>query len=286
MAATNLKSDHANPTQHHQHDSFLSTKTKHTDESSIMSASQTALQIPEILEQILLEMNTTDVLCNAMRVSHTWRNGIVSSIKIQQALFFVPVQAGPYDYDYSPLEYKESEPDWVDLHGNRISQKAIFFNEITFQLLNHQDYYDFIPRQYPPQDPRKEAQAFLDPTASWRRMLMTQPPIFSFGGEEETLPGEPHPGPSWEAYATADVPGLMVEDAMDVALWPRFGPVWREADVWLETLGKERPLREIWREIAPQMAGWRARRGELQREVVSGGTREDSVVEAEAEGVW
>ena len=59
-----------------------------------MASVQKALETPELLELILLELPMKDLLLNAQRVCRRWKANIDGSIKLQRALFFTPETAG------------------------------------------------------------------------------------------------------------------------------------------------------------------------------------------------
>ena len=60
-------------------------------------AREKALQTPELLEHILFQLPTKDLLL-AQRVCKFWQANIKASKKIQQALFFRPADGGPVEY--------------------------------------------------------------------------------------------------------------------------------------------------------------------------------------------
>ncbi|KAF9883258.1 hypothetical protein FE257_003814 [Aspergillus nanangensis] len=133
--------------------------------SADSTASSRVLATPEILEMILLELDLRTLLTAAQRVSHTWVRIIKGSPSLQKALF------------YQSTQTKTTTPD------------AIFYNPLLM---------DAFPSVFPPSmlPPRGSASTFsfgrlkmfrtpekMDPflrqEASWRRMLVQQPPAQS-----------------------------------------------------------------------------------------------------------
>jgi hypothetical protein len=120
---------------------------------------ETAFTVPEILEQILLRLDMRTLLTSAQRVCVRWRNMIAESLIIQQALFFKPVQNAS-----SAFPFKTPNPLLAELF-------APWFISGRTHALSPQD----MPMAA---DGRNKA-AFLRGDASWQRMLVRQPPVFS-----------------------------------------------------------------------------------------------------------
>lgn len=125
---------------------------------SSISSQDEALSIPEILEAILLRLDIRALLTDLQLVCHRWTNVIRASPCIQQALFFMPRQK--VERTLNPL-LAEAFPSFFPIHGPS-SNDALF----TFSTL------DMITSHKKGAYARKEA--------SWRRMLVQQPPISEF----------------------------------------------------------------------------------------------------------
>ncbi|KAL4950224.1 hypothetical protein BDW69DRAFT_187563 [Aspergillus filifer] len=161
------------------------------------TATERALCLPEILELILLKMNMTDLLVAAQRVNSYWLATIRNSPRLQQALFFEPVSspANPQElYNLpdsmsrggSPIPEPYCTRLWVSI--NPLLRKH--FGRMFFNLTNVREFYHWeyfmqqiaLPRQL---DLRRGSideackarwRAYTRREASWRRMLVTQPP--------------------------------------------------------------------------------------------------------------
>ncbi|KAI9927502.1 hypothetical protein ASPWEDRAFT_175982 [Aspergillus wentii DTO 134E9] len=106
------------------------------------------LAIPELIELILLNLDTRTLLTSAQRVCHQWHKIIANSKPLQQALFF------------EPTEEEHDKPN----------QKRIrnpFIEKIWPQLFTQLGAFN---------QKKDEGNKYLRESASWRRMLIQQPP--------------------------------------------------------------------------------------------------------------
>ncbi|KAJ5381092.1 uncharacterized protein N7496_003520 [Penicillium cataractarum] len=125
-------------------------------------ASTRALALPEIITSIMHQMDMR-TLITAQRVCQTWNNLIKSSRSLQQALFFLP------DDTLDPTKPRiynnllaEIFPSFFP-HITSTSTEQTTLTSITF-VSNH-----------------KPLKKYLQPEASWRQMLTTNPPIRTIG---------------------------------------------------------------------------------------------------------
>ena len=120
-----------------------------------------ALGTTEILEEILLQLDMRSLLTSAQLVNRSWRQLIQKSPEIQRALFFKPQkdQRGDSEPILNPLLVK-SFPSVFPKDG---STSSIF----SFKSL------DMV------KSPEKLA-AYTRKEASWRSMLVQQPPVSDF----------------------------------------------------------------------------------------------------------
>ncbi|KAI2718425.1 hypothetical protein CBS147311_5701 [Penicillium roqueforti] len=146
------------------------------------SAQTHALSIPEIFELILLNLDTRPLLTKATRICHAWTNFIDSSPPIQWALFFRPLdnalkkpktqnpllaetfpsifhQSGPSNG--KTIKMKDTDTNTTNEPCTSTSTSNLTFT--TFDMVKH-------PRKW---------DAFIRPEASWRRMLVQQPPVYT-----------------------------------------------------------------------------------------------------------
>ncbi|KAK3717980.1 hypothetical protein LTR37_005406 [Vermiconidia calcicola] len=131
-------------------------------DNSAMTAPAAVFETVELLEAILYKLPVKDLLF-AQHVAKLWRDIIKNSNKLQQALFLVPVN-GLYRAYRNPL----LKPLFDILKANGMNG---FYTATSDPLLSTLEL------------------AWFEPTASWRSMLLTQPPTsfeFEIG---ESVPG-------------------------------------------------------------------------------------------------
>lgn len=140
-------------------------------------ASSKVFAIPELLEKILMDLGIRELLVNAQRVDKTWHATIKGSKKLQQALFLEPI---PLETIHGTRRWsvKESEgtlylstnalESGIDVLKKNMLKASIVVNPLTWYMPHNVDCYEPLPtRQI----------AKCAPNASWRRMLLTQPPV-------------------------------------------------------------------------------------------------------------
>lgn len=118
------------------------------------NAQSKCLSTPEILESILLQVDPYSLLTAAQQTCRTWGGIIHESPSLQKALFFTP--------DEHPK--KVQNPLLVQRFPS-------FFGKTKWSLLPSLDMI---------KKPGKLG-AYVRPEASWRRMLVQQPPISVVG---------------------------------------------------------------------------------------------------------
>ncbi|KAJ5389690.1 uncharacterized protein N7496_000758 [Penicillium cataractarum] len=117
------------------------------------------LTTPEILEMILLHTDMRTLLTSAQRVCRDWLNLIAKSPSIQKALFFTPIKDsewGTKEKTINPLLAESFPPIFPPKDGSR----------------SHK--FDFSDLKWT-QDPSSMTR-FIRKDASWRKMLVQQPP--------------------------------------------------------------------------------------------------------------
>lgn len=131
--------------------------------------------LPEMLEAILLNLDMHTLLMSA-RVCYTWNDLIKNSRKIQQALFYIPVDP------LAPGQRSVKNPLVV---------KKIWFDFIRRRIAACTRPAGFIcMRQMPPVTEELE-RVYSRPEASWRRMLLQQPPnstLYFWNPEDPNIP--------------------------------------------------------------------------------------------------
>jgi hypothetical protein len=130
------------------------------------SSTHTAFGISEILEMILLNLDMRTLLC-IQRTCRPWLNMIRGSSPIQKALYFIPIEnstgqekvQNPLLAETFPALFRLTDPD------------------------NPEDDYEYDAPTLATFDMMKSPSklvVYLRPEASWRRMLLQQPPMCNF----------------------------------------------------------------------------------------------------------
>jgi hypothetical protein len=129
----------------------------------MLSAQDRALLMPEVLEIILLQLPLKDLLINAQRVNQFFHNVIASSRYLQQALFFRPIRdASVTKVRTNPLLRKKFPPWFED---KQLMPRA-------FALADHKHFW-----RLDWNGSKERAEAYARREASWRHMLVAQPPV-------------------------------------------------------------------------------------------------------------
>ncbi|KAM3414756.1 hypothetical protein BST61_g9909 [Cercospora zeina] len=116
----------------------------------------------ELAEAIFLELSPQELLVSVQRVCSKWRDVVTASIPIQQVLFFRPIGIqGPLHFVNVPGE--QYGGNWISSQGSRC----------PFQMYEHPLVAPLLLHEQQP------SRAIDRPEASWRRQLLTQPPIRS-----------------------------------------------------------------------------------------------------------
>ncbi len=127
------------------------------------TARDRALLMPEVLEIILLKLPLQNLLVNAQRVNRLFHDLIASSGPLQQALFFRPTQnISPGHSHINPLLQKKFPPWFEDK----------WLMPRTFRLSDHKHFWRLDWKSS-----EQRAEAYARKEASWRRMLVAQPPV-------------------------------------------------------------------------------------------------------------
>ncbi|KAI2629476.1 hypothetical protein GGS21DRAFT_526363 [Xylaria nigripes] len=139
-------------------------------------ARDSVLLTAELLEEILLHLDMRSLFI-VQRVSRQWRDLIATSPKIQRALFLRPAVPSSDPPIRNPL-LAQVFPSWF-------STRAEAENHPRTHICSED--VEIVPISNEFRNP-----AFKHPDASWRRMLVCQPPALSLGRWDELLgPAEP-----------------------------------------------------------------------------------------------
>ncbi|KAH7358705.1 F-box domain-containing protein [Plectosphaerella cucumerina] len=187
---------------------------------------------PELLELILLQLDMSTLLLSAQRVSTWWHSVITSSPALQQHLFFRPDERrrraseaaghGIATTDFNPLLVASFGRCFFDPQGVGIRQTAMSFYA-SMPLATGVP----LPTQLPPKSRERPKtveemrhaamRRFTRPGASWRRMLVSQPPpppTLGFVKMEDNL-YTPHVR-VWNRPATSTPDGLRMGQLYDL----------------------------------------------------------------------
>jgi hypothetical protein len=134
----------------------MTTTTKH--------ATVKVINTPEILEMILSHTDMRTLLLSAQLVCRDWFNLITKSRSLQKALFLIPIK----DFEWG-VDERIPNPLLTETFPSIFpSEDRPIHHRFTFSTLNWIE------------DPSRLAR-FVRPDASWRRMLVQQPPISELG---------------------------------------------------------------------------------------------------------
>lgn len=125
-------------------------------ESSL--AMNKALNIAEILELILVQTEIHTLLSSAQRVCRNWKKVISESHSIQKVLFFTPIKESEWGFGKRTLNPLLMELKHLPPTNERSKDLNLVVVKEEFMI----------------------AQT-VQPNASWRRMLVQQPPIPDVG---------------------------------------------------------------------------------------------------------
>jgi hypothetical protein len=123
-----------------------------------LAAREKVFALAEIFEAILFELPLRDLLVYAQLVSQSWNTTIKTSTLLQQHLFFLPAQPSPAPRKFNPLLHSSFPPWFEDNTHNRYNRGA------EFKTLD----WNSAP---------KKRVAYARKEASWRNMLLCQPPV-------------------------------------------------------------------------------------------------------------
>ncbi|KAI9036929.1 uncharacterized protein KD926_001173 [Aspergillus affinis] len=145
-------------------------------------AADTVLSIPELLEAILLHLDMSTVLLSAQRVNKHWLATISDSIRPQQLLYFKPIPSSRLPaWAYST---PENPCVFLDLSRWDSFRRAYAF---TTDMTWWSDDHSIADWSEMPEDvdlsieSLHRQKAFTRAGASWRRMLVSQPPPLAQG---------------------------------------------------------------------------------------------------------
>ncbi|KAL2012437.1 hypothetical protein VTN00DRAFT_5155 [Thermoascus crustaceus] len=185
-----------------------------------MAPQNRVLSTPELLELILLHLDMRTLLTSAQLVCHAWTDLITSSPSIQQALFFrcVPVDSSSrtsIKKVYNPLLAELFPPFFpqdptttataISTHQGHGNEDPVQneTNNNTSLTPDGQDAREFTLASLDLAKHPEKRTAYLRREASWRRMLIQQPPALtvSYVSVSSSRMGE-----SWVRF-TIPVPG-------------------------------------------------------------------------------
>lgn len=126
-------------------------------------AQSIVLSTAEILESILLELDLETLLTAAQQTCRAWKYVIDASPSLQKALFFSPIEdtEGHKEKIRNPLLVGRFPPFFTK--PNREDMFAL-------EPRSFMSCLDMIKRRY-------KFEAYVRPEASWRHMLVQQPPV-------------------------------------------------------------------------------------------------------------
>ncbi|KAI5358887.1 hypothetical protein Slin14017_G111700 [Septoria linicola] len=113
----------------------------------------------ELAEAVFLELPPQQVLINVQRVNRAWQEVVNTSMPLQQALFFRPITSEPLQFVQSFGENRGGS--WrFRCEGDQAA--TVYEHPLLGQLV---------------MDQLQPSSAVVRPEASWRKQLLTQPPV-------------------------------------------------------------------------------------------------------------
>ncbi|USW53652.1 Putative F-box domain-containing protein [Septoria linicola] len=175
-----------------------------------MSAAGRTFAVAELLESILQELDPRDLLF-AQRVCKEWQTAIASSSKLQQLLFFRASSEQVITYSYVP-KYSCLRPDveWIDRDTEeKATPTRNPLLEPLFKTLGELSHVPYKDRL---------SAAWARPDASWRRMLVAQPPIKGILRLSWTGYGQKQSKPEFEPYLDGPTAGQLPGKAEELRI--------------------------------------------------------------------
>ncbi|KAL4874560.1 hypothetical protein BJY04DRAFT_225873 [Aspergillus karnatakaensis] len=171
-----------------------------------------ALSTAEILEMILSFTDMRTLLTSAQRVCHIWKALIANSPSLQKALFFTPLEPSEWDADVegcmgqlNPLLSTAFPSLFPPADGDEKRSRWCGLKFTDFSMA---------------QSDSSMAQ-FTRPDASWRRMLVQQPPIPGIGHFNLRHARGGDSGDIYRIPVDPNLPGLRMERLLDVLLYTK-----------------------------------------------------------------
>ncbi|KAL3444027.1 hypothetical protein BJX65DRAFT_311335 [Aspergillus insuetus] len=135
------------------------------------------LATPELLEQIFLLVDTTTLLISTQRVCHLWHTMITQTPSIRRLLFFIPEISGETQPEQTTQAPKLNPfltmifPSWFLSASTLTDERGYRTSNLESELLRGLESLLEGNVDHPIE--RQDA--------SWRRMLLTQPPVLGVG---------------------------------------------------------------------------------------------------------
>ncbi|KAK0730291.1 hypothetical protein B0H67DRAFT_561219 [Lasiosphaeris hirsuta] len=154
---------------------------------------------PELLEMILLELDMRTLITSAQRVDRNWSQTIKASPRLQQALYFAPArkprsratQTPPYTQN--PLLAEVFSPFFSKPPRRTDTTWPGFYRRLALAKKTR-------GKKKNSKAERPRQAAFMRADASWRHMLVTQPPIAKLAVVTvHDISGGRYFGTAWEA---------------------------------------------------------------------------------------
>lgn len=123
-----------------------------------MSPCDKLFNIPELCEAVFLQLSMRDLLCGVQQTCRQWKAIVDSSTPLQRELFLKPIR-------YPPLRWSNREERWRTSQDDPKSHKV--YEHPLFSSLDDDRYTSR----------GIEPEALLRREASWRKCLVTQPPV-------------------------------------------------------------------------------------------------------------
>jgi len=133
------------------------------------SASTQVILLPELLESILCSLPLNDLLLNAQLVSRSWRHAVQGSPSLSQKLFKHPGRRSNRQRKviFNPL-LQHAFPHFFPLSSESVHTETDFLRRQRTAKS---------PSEFSPANRRVALESYLRKEASWRSMMIVQPPV-------------------------------------------------------------------------------------------------------------
>jgi hypothetical protein len=211
------------------------------------SAATTALSIPKLLQNILQHLSLPDLLLSAPLVCRTWHAAILTSPLLQKQLFFAPSPASPRTVNpflaskFAALFDKPYFAHPLDVPTSTQGSHAAFWyamkRAIRRYVIQAEDLWGmecFASNE--------AMAAYFYPGATWRRMLVVQPPVTVMRASRDGPTGRQPECLTMELWFDGMVQAMRASLKSDAESWGVSNNLWKEGREMMVDWGSSRTV--------------------------------------------